>query len=310
MRKLVVLLAALCLASSCGSGGGANAAKDKKDGQYGSDFLTEDKATVPPPSTTAPARPTTTARHTSPTLGRTPKVGAGPSSSNPYSAADKQVGFLAGLVLQPAPAKKVVIEIQAQDGVGPRPAALAHVVAILKRVTGGKTIETPRVALPAGPTTWNYDQLADYADRFGKAKSGGDTVVIKAQWVHGSAPSAGTLGGAHRADLLTMFADRYKDHEGLAVTVDDLETAIITHEFGHMLGLVDLWLNTGRGDYKSDPAPGGHHSPNKRSVMYYAVETSDLAIVFSGGKPPTEFDADDEADLAAIRAGAAYGSKR
>src|SRR4051812_22178508 len=114
MRKLVVLLAALCLASSCGSGGSANGAKDKKDGQYGSDFLTENKSTVAPPSTTAVTRPTTVAPRSksSPLRADAPKTGSGPSEANPYSANTGATGSFAGVLLRPAPAKKILIEVQ------------------------------------------------------------------------------------------------------------------------------------------------------------------------------------------------------
>ena len=54
-------------------------------------------------------------------------------------------------------------------------------------------------------------------------------------------------------------------------------------------------LATGR----ADPEHPGH-SPNRGSVMYHAVESTLLGTVLSGG-PPRDFDADDLADLAAIR---------
>jgi len=77
---------------------------------------------------------------------------------------------------------------------------------------------------------------------------------------------------------------------------DVIEDACTMHESGHLLGLVDLVLNTGR----QDPEHPGH-SRNRQSVMYYAVE-SGLVAQLLGGPPPTEFDDADRADLATIRA--------
>jgi hypothetical protein len=69
---------------------------------------------------------------------------------------------------------------------------------------------------------------------------------------------------------------------------------VATHELGHLLGLVDLVLDTGR----EDPEHPGH-SRSRDSVMFWAVE-SDLIGSLLGGGPPTVFDAADRADLVAI----------
>jgi hypothetical protein len=86
---------------------------------------------------------------------------------------------------------------------------------------------------------------------------------------------------------------------GLLGDPDRVELAVATHELGHLLGLVDLVLHTGR----EDPEHPGH-SPDRESVMIWAVET-DLVTTLLGGGPPTDFDAADRADLSAIRRSAA-----
>ena len=74
-----------------------------------------------------------------------------------------------------------------------------------------------------------------------------------------------------------------------------IEDAVTMHEVGHLLGLVDLYLETGR----ADPEHPGH-SRNTRSVMYWAVESNLVADLLTGG-PPKDFDNDDLADLQSIR---------
>jgi hypothetical protein len=75
-----------------------------------------------------------------------------------------------------------------------------------------------------------------------------------------------------------------------------------------MLGLVDTYLETGRGDYVEDPAGQGHHSPNHRSVMYWRVDQLTVSSVLEGG-PPSDYDTNDRADLQAIHEGAPMGAK-
>ncbi len=61
------------------------------------------------------------------------------------------------------------------------------------------------------------------------------------------------------------------------------ETAVINHEFGHLLGLV----NNGTpmiGDHQDEPH--GKHCDNSKCLMYYAAETSDLlANLLTGAVP-------------------------
>jgi hypothetical protein len=74
-----------------------------------------------------------------------------------------------------------------------------------------------------------------------------------------------------------------------------IESAVVTHEVGHLLGLVDLFLHTGR----QDPDHPGH-STDQNSVMYWAVESNLVADLLTGG-PPKDFDNADLADLQTIR---------
>lgn len=297
-------LALLLGLAACGGGG-----KKSDDGQYGSDLLTATTNTIAPKAT---APPTTSAQQAASAKTK-PKPVTIPTRSpttvktgdSVKDAAHGAVGDFAGPLLATGAVKKIVYELLLQENLAPRQHTLDHVIGQLSKFSGGKTITVERTPLPAGPTTWNTAQLHLYADKYSRFKSGGDTAVLHVLFVHGSLP--GAAGVATRADVLSMFPDSYK---GGAPTVSEatIEDVVTMHETGHILGLVDLWLDTGRGDYKDDPAPGGHHSASQQSVMYWRVETLDIKTFFRGG-PPTEFDADDQADLMAIHNGRPRGSK-
>lgn len=105
------------------------------------------------------------------------------------------------------------------------------------------------------------------------------------------------LGAAVRGDTAVVFVEQVRSASSPLVSAAALEQAVATHELGHLLGLVDLVRSTGR----ADPEHPGH-SPNRGSVMYWAIE-SDLVTSVLAGPPPADFDAADRADLAAIRSG-------
>jgi hypothetical protein len=95
-----------------------------------------------------------------------------------------------------------------------------------------------------------------------------------------------------------VFSDQVAASSTPIVSRSEIEDAVLMHELGHVLGLVDLARNTGR----ADPEHPGH-SKNQRSVMYWAVESSLIGQVLTGS-PPKDFDQQDLADLRALREGA------
>jgi hypothetical protein len=117
-------------------------------------------------------------------------------------------------------------------------------------------------------------------------------------FVHGTlGGDTGVLGAALRGDLAAIFVDRVNASATPLVGSSGIEIAVVTHEVGHLLGLVDLYLHTGR----QDPEHPGH-STDKHSVMYWAVESDLVGDLLQGG-PPRDFDDADREDLATIHDG-------
>ncbi len=308
-RLLVV--AACTLLAACG---GAT----KFPEEAGSDALrsTGTVATVPRPTTTLPpatvpaettttATPSTTRRTTSPptrpTTTRAPAPTVNAADQTITRAALGPPGGAAGVILQPTPARTLVVEVMAEAGAPAAPAAVSRVLSDLRRFSG-KQVSEVRTALPGGSSSkrWTERELAAVADRSSQVAQGGGRFVLRLLFVRGeNARSPNILAVSFRGDTFAAFPDRY------ASASPQVVTAVTVHEFGHLLGLVDLYLDRGRADTVNDPAGGGHSS-NPQSVMYFAVDPSFLGALF--GSASDRFDAADERDLAAIRAGAAPNS--
>ncbi len=230
------------------------------------------EATAPTGSSTAPA----------PTTSPAPAPGA--------------VGAFAPYYLRPAASGRIVVDVRSQAGAEPQQATLAHLESVLGQVSG-KRIDVLGAGVGGAGRQWTADDLRALADAEGASAGPGDAVLHLLFLAGGYAGDDHVLGISVRSDVAAVFSDRVDQAAGLLADRGRIEDAVTMHEVGHLLGLVDLFLATGR----ADPDHPGH-SRNRGSVMYYAVESTLVASVLGGG-PPVDFDADDLADLATIRSG-------
>jgi hypothetical protein len=229
-----------------------------------------------------------------PTSGCPIAAGCVDDGGHPTYEAGGPPGSFAPGILAPAASSEVVVEIRTQSGAGPRQASIDHLTSILRNVTGKTVTVAQGPAVSGGAKSWSADDLRATADA--GAAQGNGRAVIHLLFVHGSFGSDDSvLGVAVRGDAAAIFIDQVNGASTPLVGSGGIETAAVTHEVGHLMGLVDLFLHTGR----QDPDHPGH-STNSDSVMYWAVESNLVADVLLGG-PPTNFDSADLADLRAIR---------
>lgn len=190
----------------------------------------------------------------------------------------------------------LTLELLQQSNAAPSGAALSHLRARLGEVAGRSIGTSGPIEIEGGARSWSASDLTALADQ--KAVRPAGSATIRMLFVHGTlGGNRNVLGVAVRGDVLAIFVDQVRSAGGLVGNSEGVERAVLLHEAGHILGLVDLVLNTGR----ADPDHPGH-SPNRGSVMYWAVESSAIGQVF-GDNPPDTFDDADKADLARIKAG-------
>lgn len=226
----------------------------------------------------------------------------GTSTTRPTAQADSGArgvpGAYARTLLQPQRSERIVVELLVQQGAGPTQRTLDHMTSVLRNVSGKPVSLAGPVPLPAGDGTTTDADIRELADRHGRAAQTNEQAVIRLLFLNGRyGPEDSVLGVAVRGDTAAVYTQQVRDASTPLVTTNALETSVTTHEVGHLLGLVDLVLHTGR----EDPERRGH-SPNRGSVMYWAIESSLVGQVLNG-PPPRDFDADDRADLATIRTG-------
>jgi hypothetical protein len=222
-----------------------------------------------------------------------------PPADSPESGARGGPGAFARTLLRPQPAGRLVVEVLAQQGAAPTDATLRHLQEVLTDVSRKQVTMVPTAPLPNGDGTSTDDDIRALSDRHGKHAQGNGQAVLRLLYLAGQYQGEeSVLGVAVRGDTAAVFSETVRSASTPLVRPGVIEDAVTVHEVGHLLGLVDIVLKTGRADPKHEG-----HSSNPESVMYWAVE-SDIVAQALGGPPPREFDAADKNDLAALRNGA------
>lgn len=192
----------------------------------------------------------------------------------------------------------MVLEVRAQEGAAPSSAAIDHLVQVLSSASGKQVAVDGPDLIGGGPHDWTQQEITSAAASAAQVESGRAQVVLRLLFLRGTYDGdTSVLGVAVAGDVAAVFSDQVDSAAGLLVSPTVVEDAVAMHEVGHLLALVDLLLGSGRGD---PDHPG--HSRDKRSVMYWQVESDVITQLLDGGIPH-DFDADDRAELAQIRAG-------
>lgn len=302
-RSGALLLAGLVLAAACGSGREEQAVDGSSTTTTTAPALAPGETTVPgaasppPGGVTPPVAPGAPESPPAQPSGPSPDQPGPPGAAgDPAPAPPGAVGSLAARYLRPDGAERVLVQVLAQDGAAPQAAVPERVRQVLAGVSG-KPVSVATASVAGGPRSWTAEELRALADGSAPAPTQQQGVLTLLFLRGGFAENDRAVGVAVRGDVAAVFAERVAEAAGTFGSRTAVEDAVTLHEVGHLLGLVDLVVDTGR----ADPEHPGH-SPNRGSVMYYAVESTLLGSILTGG-PPRDFDQADLDELARIRNG-------
>jgi hypothetical protein len=113
-------------------------------------------------------------------------------------------------------------------------------------------------------TAFVYLANSDYSDNQGSTKA---------------------LGIQYNVSSVVLFGKTLQEYSGSLTkpSYSVLETTVLEHEFGHLLGLVD---NGSPMVAQHIDGAHGRHCSNKSCLMYYLAETSDIVSNLLGGSIP------------------------
>ncbi|HET9744258.1 MAG TPA: M12 family metallo-peptidase [Chitinophagaceae bacterium] len=203
---------------------------------------------------------------------------------------DKAVGFSANHLLSAGTYKSLKIEFQYMTGFAPDAAALNHLQSVLSAYLNkpsGITIVTKEIPASSS-TTLSIDQVRKVEEENRTVFTVGDQLGVYFLYTNGNFTDNNVLGAAYRNTSMVLFGKKIHDNSGSLgqASRTKLEATVLEHEFGHILGLVDIGspMQTNHKD-----AAHGNHCSNTNCLMYYASETTDiLGLLVTGNIPSVD----------------------
>lgn len=210
---------------------------------------------------------------------------------------------------------KLLIEIDYVQGAAPNQEAVSVLMDTARDVLDKDVVNNAvRGEIPGESQGHKYtwQEISDLEEAHRDNYPSGDTMVLYILYLDGgSVEDQGdqrVLGAAYRGSSVVMFKGNVREASctdcGILSNKPEerfVERAVIVHELGHILGLVNNGIPMQRPHEDPDHEA---HSRFEDSVMYWAVESSAINNIFDRGSSiPYEFDEYDREDIRAVRTG-------
>lgn len=137
-----------------------------------------------------------------------------------------------------------------------------------------------------GQASYSSDDVRSIEDENRSQYNSGEKITVSVVILDGSfSPNSNVLGIAYKNTSLALFGKTIHDNSGGVTqpTRTKLETTVFNHEFGHILGLVNV------GSPMVNHHEDGQHSKHctdENCLMYYAAETTEIASFLIGNDIP------------------------
>ena len=191
----------------------------------------------------------------------------------------------------------VKIEIQYMPGFAPDATALNNLTSFFNNLVnkpGGVSVVQTQI-VGSGKAVLSINDIAAIEKNNRTAYTSGNQLAVYFLYTDGAYSEGNVLGVAYRNTSMCIIGKTIHDNSGAVgqVSRTKLETTVLQHEMGHILGLVDLGSNM-QTNHKD--SPHGNHCTNTNCLMYYASETTDALGFLLTGAIPT-LDSNCSADL-------------
>lgn len=216
----------------------------------------------------------------------------------------KATGSSSNELLSDKTFKSMIIELAYVDGFKPSQNTVDNLLTFLNTRTNkpnGITIET-RAINTSGKSTYSNSDIIAIEDKNRTKYNTKDQIALWAFFADGASAnntsSGSVLGTAYRNTSFVIFEETIQDLSNSAFEPNRtvLETTVVTHEIGHLLGLTNL--GSQMVDNHED---SGHakHCNVESCLMYWAVENSTGLSNLIGANTAPQLDSQCISDLQA-----------
>lgn len=213
-------------------------------------------------------------------------------------------GSSANDILSSTSYKKMIVELAYIEGFKPTEKALNNFKEFINnRINKPEGVNFITKQIPAtGRTKYSLEEIVDIEEQYRTKYNTNNKIALWVLFVNGKSAndtnSNAILGSAYWNTSFVIYEETIQGLSDSAFEPNRsvLETSVINHEFGHILGLTNLGT-----DLQSDHEDANHpkHCNVDTCLMYWAAETSQgISKMLSGGSAPT-LDAQCLADLKA-----------
>lgn len=194
-----------------------------------------------------------------------------PASNN------KSVGASANDLLSGVNFNRLVVQIHYMPGMQVQQNSINNFVNFInQRLNKAGGVEVRVASIPAsGKASLNITEVAALEKKYRTAFNNANQIAIYILVADAVFEQNTVLGVAYRNTSIALFGKTIQNNSGAIgqASREKVETVVLNHELGHLLGLVD------NGTTMQQPhkdAANGAHCNNSNCLMYWNVNTSDF----------------------------------
>jgi hypothetical protein len=195
--------------------------------------------------------------------------------------------------------ERLVVQVQYMQGYEPTQQGLNNLKTFLSNRLNKTsiTIMEPEEVPASGESSYTANDIRDLEREHRTQFSSENEIVAYFIVVDGEFSDADVLGIAHFNTSMALFGPMFDEVSGGigSPPKEDVETIVMQHEFGHILGLVNNGVDMQNNHQDTE---NGRHCDNEECLMNYAFRTANLFANIFGGNIP-ELDENCVADLQA-----------